>query len=412
MWAAAHCVRSARPHEGMFMKQYRTPAGIWGFVALVGLSQAGCGASPDTKERPEHRDDDGPGGDDGVLDPGQIRDDVDPPGSTDGDGDEEELEDAGTSPDPDASDAGDSDPELCAAPDSALAPQGPNRALGAYMLDPEGCDSPEAEVPAKLNDGDDGTKWLCFMSTPAMGLAFADGATYAINTYSLTSGNDAPERDPKDFRLEGSNDGASWITVDQRSGLAFSERAETQTFYFENCQAFQRYRFVVEANNGDEGIFQVAELRLYGPAGESLPLGVAHGGNVTSSCPNDNTSEDAPQLFDANPRSKWFCGGQTSVTVAYQFNDDEAHAITRYSITAGNDSADRDPKAWTVEGSDDGVDWVALEPSQADQVFEQRYQTNTYSLDNGTAYKQYRLNVTANNGSVDFQVADFMLFDD
>ena len=280
------------------------------------------------------------------------------------------------------------------------------------MLGPEDCNSPSAEIPSKLFDDNNGSKFLCRKSTTSLSVAFPAGATYAIDTYSVTSGNDAPERDPKSWHLQGSDDGASWVTVDTRTNQGFTARGQTRTFYFPNCQAFARYRFVVDANNGDAGLFQVAELRLYGQPGESLPVGRAVGGVVSSSCPNTaNPAEDAPFAFDGSAASKWFCGGKTAVTVSYDFKEEESYVITRYTITAANDSADRDPKSWVVEGSDDGLTWTPLEPAQENQVFGERYQTNSYPLTNTTAYKQYRFNISANNGSVDFQVADFALFE-
>ena len=333
----------------------------------------------------------------------------------DGDGDDASVQadasvgDAGTSADSGSSedDAGPS----CQAPDPIVGPAGLNRALSAVALGPEGCDSPGGEQPAKLNDDSNGSKWLCRKSNPAISLAFNGGASYAVDTYQLTSGNDAPERDPKNWSLQGSNDGASWVTVDQRTNQGFTARGQTRTFYFVNCQAFARYRLVIEANNGAD-IFQLAELRLYGKAGASLPKSKAVGGTVTSDCPNTaNSAEDATAAFDGNPGSKWFCGGKSAVTVSYDFKDEEAYAITSYSVTAGNDSSDRDPKTWTVEGSDDGATWTPLEPAQTDQVFAERYQTTTFPLDNTTAYKQYRIVITSNNGSTDFQVADFGLFE-
>jgi hypothetical protein len=317
------------------------------------------------------------------------------------------ADDAGTVADSGTSD----DAGTCAAPDAALGPQGPNRALGAEALPSEGCDSPGAEGAPNLIDGVDGSKWLCRQATPFISVVFPGGATYAVNAYSLTSGNDALERDPKNWKLQGSNDGTNWVTVDSRTNQGFTLRGQTRSFFFRNCQAFARYRLLVQANNGAD-IFQLAELKLYGEPGPVLPTGKAFGGTVTSDCPNmDNAAEDAPSAFDGKASTKWFCGGHTAVTVAYDFKDEESYAITSYTITAANDSADRDPKSWVVEASDDGENWTALEPAQNDQVFVERYQTVTYPLTNSTAYKQYRFKITANNGSVDFQVADFALFE-
>ncbi len=84
-------------------------------------------------------------------------------------------------------------------------------------------------------------------------------------------------------------------------------------------------------------------------------------------------------------------------------------------MTSGNDSPDRDPKTWMLQGSNDadaGADagsWVTLD-TRTDQAFTNRFQTLSYSFTNATTYSHYRFVVTANNGSIDFQVSEIMLF--
>ena len=69
--------------------------------------------------------------------------------------------------------------------------------------------------------------------------------------YSLTSANDAPERDPKDFTLQGSSDGTTWTDLDTQSNIDFAARFATRTFevatpgtytYYCNLQKDERCR--------------------------------------------------------------------------------------------------------------------------------------------------------------------------
>ena len=83
-------------------------------------------------------------------------------------------------------------------------------------------------------------------------------ATY----YTLVSGNDAPGRDPKDWKIEGSNDGVNWVTIDQQSGILFSNRFEKKTFLMANRTAYSHYRMNISAYN-QTGLFQLAEWTLY-----------------------------------------------------------------------------------------------------------------------------------------------------
>ncbi|MGE5557783.1 MAG: hypothetical protein ACM3WV_04145, partial [Bacillota bacterium] len=73
--------------------------------------------------------------------------------------------------------------------------------------------------------------WLAFQTTNAwIAYQFGGGASYAITEYTITSANDAPERDPRDWRLQGSNDGINWTTVDTRTGQSFGSRYQTLTY--------------------------------------------------------------------------------------------------------------------------------------------------------------------------------------
>ncbi len=83
-----------------------------------------------------------------------------------------------------------------------------------------------------------------------------------INGYKMTSGNDAPERDPKTWKIEGSDDGTTWTIVDQRSNEEWTERRQSRTFIFENNTPYKHYRFsMTELRSGTN--FQMSEVRLF-----------------------------------------------------------------------------------------------------------------------------------------------------
>ena len=83
-------------------------------------------------------------------------------------------------------------------------------------------------------------------------------ATY----YTLVSGNDAPSRDPKDWKFDGSNDGTNWVTLDQQTGVLFNNRFEKRTFLLANRTAYSHYRMNISAYNGSN-LFQLGEWTLY-----------------------------------------------------------------------------------------------------------------------------------------------------
>jgi len=115
------------------------------------------------------------------------------------------------------------------------------------------------EAAAKAVDGDVNSKWLAFQPTGWVNLTFAKATT--VKRYALTSANDAPERDPRDWELQGSNDGSTWTTLDTKTGQDFAQRFQTRVFDIANTTAYTVYRLNITAVHG-AGLLQLAELRL------------------------------------------------------------------------------------------------------------------------------------------------------
>ncbi|WP_437918970.1 discoidin domain-containing protein [Sphingobacterium sp. LRF_L2] len=82
-----------------------------------------------------------------------------------------------------------------------------------------------------------------------------------INAYTMTSGNDSPERDPKNWEIVGSDDGQTWTVLDSRIDQAFSSRKLTRTFSFENTKLYKYYRIRITSTNGSAN-FQLSEFRM------------------------------------------------------------------------------------------------------------------------------------------------------
>ncbi|HEX6431280.1 MAG TPA: hypothetical protein VF008_26500, partial [Niastella sp.] len=80
--------------------------------------------------------------------------------------------------------------------------------------------------------------------------------------YTITSANDVPTRDPRNWNLQGSNDSVSWVTLDTRTDETFETRLLIKTYTFENTTPYLYYRLNITANNGASGT-QFAEWEIY-----------------------------------------------------------------------------------------------------------------------------------------------------
>jgi hypothetical protein len=90
-------------------------------------------------------------------------------------------------------------------------------------------------------DGDWNTKYLNFDGDNT-GLTVTPGiGSTLISAFTLTSANDAADRDPTSFTLMGSNDGTNYSLI--TSGpFAFEGRFATQLFEFANSTAYTSYQ--------------------------------------------------------------------------------------------------------------------------------------------------------------------------
>ena len=94
---------------------------------------------------------------------------------------------------------------------------GGTRLTSATITNPAGS-NPLNEEPDKANDGNSRTKWLDFNITP---LIYDFGSSVSVDSYQITTANDFNGRDPVRWVLEGSNDAASWVILDNQANSDF-----------------------------------------------------------------------------------------------------------------------------------------------------------------------------------------------
>lgn len=85
--------------------------------------------------------------------------------------------------------------------------------VGTPSVSNPGGSNPNGETPDLAVDGSLTTKWLDFNQGP---LVFDFGSATTVNGYRWSTANDATERDPVRWILEGSDDETNWDLVDER----------------------------------------------------------------------------------------------------------------------------------------------------------------------------------------------------
>jgi hypothetical protein len=263
------------------------------------------------------------------------------------------------------------------------------------------------EGAAQAFDNNSSTKWLAFSNTAS--LSYQTAQSNIVTQYSITSANDVPARDPVSWRVIGSNDGIHWTVLDIQNNQTFSTRFQTNTYTMNNTTAYTYYALKITANAGDV-YTQLADWSLYTntPAVPAVQAPSPITGGTASASSENDPNEGSAQAFDNDSTTKWLAFASTA-WLQYAAPIGQVYAVTQYSITSANDDYGRDPQDWQLLASNDGVNWTVLD-TQTAQTFSGRETTNTYTLANTQAYTYYRLNITANDGGADTQLADLNLF--
>lgn len=279
---------------------------------------------------------------------------------------------------------------------------------------------------------------------------------HVLSSYRIKCTASEPTRAPKNWKMQGSNDAQNWDDLDTVTNETGWNTVDTRDY---GCDvvatAYQYFRLKISANNGDGTYTQVEELYLYAPLSDFAPhdlttatshspyavnassdnsFGYKHkafdGGtdswiadqfagaewlqlnldvtkgvhrmaiSATTQSSSYSGSNNADKLIDDAPGTSWIGTGSGVDWVRYDFGSGVTKIVTKYSIQASN--VNRSPKNWTLEGSNDASSWSTVDTvtnSTGWAVNEVRWFTCDTTT---TAYRYYRLNITANNGDATY----------
>jgi hypothetical protein len=115
--------------------------------------------------------------------------------------------------------------------------------------------------------------------------------------------------------------------------------------------------------------------------------------------------EEFTNLINNNVQSKYLT---FNASAWVQFQANTSYIVKGYTITSANDSPERDPLNWTLQGSNNGSNWTTID-TRTNQDFPDRFQTRTFTFNNSTGYLYYRFNMSNNSGTI-LQLGEIELF--
>lgn len=184
-----------------------------------------------------------------------------------------------------------------------------------------GSEPDSGEGAAKLNDGNVQTKWFSGAFNPVV---FSFAAPTTIDSYNFATANDFLDRTPKRWLLEGSNDNANWVLIDNRNGGDNAVPASLFT-----------YRGIVFVGGGSPlpvitNTFgtPVTQINATGPIFEALPSIVKNGSSSALKWTVTGNTSD-PTLTP---------GGTVPATTAGNPITPASDADTYYTLEATNAS--------------------------------------------------------------------------
>ena len=244
---------------------------------------------------------------------------------------------------------------------------------------------------------------------------------------------------PRDFTLQASNDNMTWTTLDARASVNAPGPASWSSYFtFNNGTAYRYYRLNVTAVTGGGTETNISELKL-------ICVSVDGANNAaTNACTAIMASNTVPEPNVVNATSEYyseyrstyysawkaFSGtnlgesdrwiSATSIApwyIQYDFGVGRAVAINKYAIQEQNyngttvingeiineqsyNSGDGFPRDFTLQGSNDGTNWIVLDTRINIEAPGLNSWTPYFTFTNGVAYRYYKIHITVVNGQL------------
>ncbi|MCG7406373.1 discoidin domain-containing protein [Paenibacillus sp. ACRRX] len=266
--------------------------------------------------------------------------------------------------------------------------------------------------------------WVTASGTLTGWLQYEFPTQKCIIKYSLIHGYNSTNTAPRDWTIEASNDGVTWVILDTRTNVTDWVLWSKKEFVLSNTNHFLMYRINITKNNGSTSYVGVQEFEMFESNFEGSYL-IKHDNKyyATSNSPNlipimtsnvspsgsasassiANSSHDAWKAFSyfihtSKYQECWESSGRIPSWLCYEFQT--AITVDSYSVQTIDSIADlnRSPRTWAFEGSNDGVSWIVLD-KQHNQINWKQNETRYYTnLTSQQKFKKYRINITDNNG--------------
>lgn len=289
-------------------------------------------------------------------------------------------------------------------------------------VDPDGpvsrSEYPGAESPSMILDGNVSTKYLNFggWSRFNTGFIVTPGSTI-VQSFQISTANDAESRDPVSYRLYGTNDpitsvdnstglAENWVLIDSGSLALPSDRYTAgSVINLTNSTAYSSYKMTFpETKNGvGGGLMQISEVDFYdsldGLGTDLLSVSNPILGIQETPDSHHPLAEGPGNLIDGTTNKFLNFGKENSGFIVTPSGTDP---VKGFQIMTANDFESRDPASWILYGTHDAItstnnsqgldeNWVMIDSGTLSLSDVRFALSGIIAVDNDTAYASYKM---------------------
>lgn len=179
--------------------------------------------------------------------------------------------------------------------------------------------------PEKAFDNDPASAWTVTDSVWWLQADF--GSPLAVYRYSMRRSEDQVNATPRDWTIQGSNDGVSWVIVDTRKNISWITANEEKTFDILGHPEYRYLRMVITANQGNSWT-RVSYLHYQGAPTDSFRSYTASDAITGTTAEDSSNVVNPPSYVDVynvttNSASvQWYPASSGITATSYEYSLD------------------------------------------------------------------------------------------
>lgn len=274
---------------------------------------------------------------------------------------------------------------------------------------------------ANLFDGNTATFWLgTGAGVDTVYLDIGVNKLAVPTSYGVRASNsNVTTRPPKNWTFQASVDGITWDTLDTRTNQTAWSSLQLRSFTVSTGTWYRFFRLAITANNGDATYTEFGEFYVYGLNPAAIGAQFAPTTMTTDNAPSPYVASQSSFYTGINQHKcwrtlsavndSWVGTGNGVEWVSFDLGS-AARICNKYEIQIWEEFT-RAPKNWTLQGSNNGTAWTTIATvanstgwNAMGRVFD--------VTDVSTAYRYYKIDITANNGAATYtKITHFYLYE-